>query len=650
MHITYRHNQGTTTDAHQHTPLTRLLGQRITTQNNRKRKKRNAPTKRLLRKRLQETTEENLVVNLSTTPLTKPQTKLLPKGLKFVPTPPPTKYTTLYNSYQNFKKRLYTQYHFRDSTSQPHPFKTKSNWIPPTPPNNNLLNYTAHILQDLKSHFYSSNKHPLHKNLNTNEQKALTELEHLTDSIIKPADKGGAIVIWPKKDYLLEAHRQLGNTNFYTKIPQNNIPHLHTEIQSFLDDLKLQQTIDKQTHTFLSPHQPPRTPLFYMNPKIHKPNTPGRPIISGCDSPTEKLSIYIDHFLKPLVPLIPSYIKDTTHFLNTLFAIPTPLPPNTILATLDVTSLNTNIPHAEGIASATEALYNKHTEITHTASPPPQHIFRSILTYILKHNYFEFNSNFYLQTHGTAMGTRTAPSYANIFMADLENKLLDNSPNNLQPLIWKRYIDDIFVVWTHGEESLHTFINHLNTSHPTIKFEHEYSHSNIHFLDTTVTLTQQGTLVTSLYTKPTDRTLLLHNKSHHPIHCKQGVIYSQALRYRRITTQDGEFLNKLDRLRTTLLTRGYKDRDIVKQFNRVMNRTQADILRTHTTKSNTTPKNLPFVIEYHTDLPHINNILNTLWPKMQTDRRLNTLWQKAPFTAYRRGKNLKDRLVRARFR
>ena len=52
------------------------------------------------------------------------------------------------------------------------------------------------------------------------------------------------------------------------------------------------------------------------------------------------------------------------------------------------------------------------------------------------------------------MGTRTAPSYPNIFMADLENKLLDNSPNNLQPLIWKRYIDDIFVVWTHGEESL----------------------------------------------------------------------------------------------------------------------------------------------------------------------------------------------------
>ena len=229
------------------------------------------------------------------------------------------------------------------------------------------------------------------------------------------------------------------------------------------------------------------------------------------------------------------------------------------------------------------------------------HFKRNPLKYRILLNHFErFDWLNAITRFDIRKGVRL-PSYVNIFMADLENKLLDNSPNNLQPLIWKRYIDDIFVVWTHGEESLHTFINHLNTSHPTI-------------------------------------------------HCKQGVIYSQALRYRRITTQDGEFLNKLDRLRTTLLTRGYKDRDIIKQFNRVMNRTQADILRTHTTKSNTTPKNLPFVIVYHTDLPHISNILNTHWPKIQTDRRLNTLWQKAPFTAYRRGKNLKDRLVRARFR
>ena len=92
----------------------------------------------------------------------------------------------------------------------------------------------------------------------------------------------------------------------------------------------------------------------------------------------------------------------------------------------------------------------------------------------------------------------------------------------------KRYIDDIFIIWPHGEHSLKEFIQHLNNTHPTIKFVHDTSHSSVNFLDSTVILTPQGTIKTTLYTKPTDRTALLHNTSHHPKHCKLGIIYSQA--------------------------------------------------------------------------------------------------------------------------
>ena len=71
---------------------------------------------------------------------------------------------------------------------------------------------------------------------------------------------------------------------------------------------------------------------------------------------------------------------------------------------------------------------------------------------VLTFNNFEFNNNQYLQVGGTAMGTRLAPSYANIFMADFETKnVYTYTP---QPLWWKRYIDDIFVLWTHGEDEL----------------------------------------------------------------------------------------------------------------------------------------------------------------------------------------------------
>ena len=70
------------------------------------------------------------------------------------------------------------------------------------------------------------------------------------------------------------------------------------------------------------------------------------------------------------------------------------------------------------------------------------------------------------------MGTRMAPSYANLFMASLEKQILNTAPSQLKPLIWKRYIDDIFMIWSHGESSLQNVLHHLNSFHPTIKFQH----------------------------------------------------------------------------------------------------------------------------------------------------------------------------------
>ena len=57
---------------------------------------------------------------------------------------------------------------------------------------------------------------------------------------------------------------------------------------------------------------------FYLLPKIHKKNCPGRPVLSGCNTPTQKISAFVDSQLKPLVSQIPSFVKDTNHFLNKL--------------------------------------------------------------------------------------------------------------------------------------------------------------------------------------------------------------------------------------------------------------------------------------------------------------------------------------------
>ena len=48
--------------------------------------------------------------------------------------------------------------------------------------------------------------------------------------------------------------------------------------------------------------------------------------------------------------------------------------------------------------------------------------------------------------HGTAMESRMAPSYANMFLAKFETDALSRAPH--QPHPWWRYTNDMFMIWT----------------------------------------------------------------------------------------------------------------------------------------------------------------------------------------------------------
>ena len=290
--------------------------------------------------------------------------------------------------------------------------------------------------------------------------------------------------MWPAPQYLNEAHIQLSDTQYYTRVDKDHTPDTALEIDRFLCSLKYKYKIDDELYDFLSPVSPSRTPIFYLLPKIHKPNIPGRPIISGCDSRTSRLSIFLDYYLKPIVSTLPSFIKDTNHFLQMVLDDQRTIPVDATLVTLDVKALYTNIPNDEGIGACLKAI-NDHY---HNDSPLPLHYLEQMIEFILKRNYFDFNGEHFLQTMGTAMGTAFAPNYANIYMGYFEQKALSKAPNNLQPLIWKRFVDDIFFIWTHGGTALQGFYNYLNTIHPTIKFEISHSNQEINFLDTTIFL------------------------------------------------------------------------------------------------------------------------------------------------------------------
>ena len=217
-----------------------------------------------------------------------------------------------------------------------------------------------------------------------------------------------------------------------------------------------------------------RTQQFYLLPKFHKDmnNPPGSPIVSGSEGPTEKISQFVDHFIQPHVPLSESYTRDSTHMVNILNNFSTF--PDVLLCTLDITSLYMNIPHNEGTQSIKEFLaIHRDTNVL-----PHKSYIIELLEVVLTDNYFNFNGKHYHQKSGTAMGTKLAPSYTNLFMTKFEHNLVYTY--HLQPTLWKRFIDDIFMIWLHGMDSLLEFIQHFKycTSNNQIR-KHHLSNRNI---------------------------------------------------------------------------------------------------------------------------------------------------------------------------
>ena len=270
-----------------------------------------------------------------------------------------------------------------------------------------------------------------------------------------------------KEAYLQEAMRQLTDKEIYQPLPKDPTSAIIKKVNQSILETHRKGNIDDVTKDYLLASGDERAGRFYLLPKLHKKGCPGRPVISGCNTPTEKISSFVDYHLRPIVPTINSYIKDTNDFLRKLKNIDT-VPEGAILCTVDVVGLYPHIPHDEGIEAVKEALLTWDSNVENGRKLGDlKNDLVEFTEIVLKNNNFEFDERHFVQKLGTAIGTRMAPSYANIFMDKLERQLISNAL--IKPHTWWRYIDDIFIIWTEGEESLKDFINYLNGAHRTIK-------------------------------------------------------------------------------------------------------------------------------------------------------------------------------------
>ncbi len=337
----------------------------------------------------------------------------------------------------------------------------------------------------------------------------------------------------------------------------------------------------------------------------------------------------MDHWLQPIAKSLPSYIKDSKSFISLIES--TPLPPDSILCTLDVSSLYTNIPTEEGITTTLRALESHESQLR-----PPMNYLCRLLHLVLHNNVFRFNDQFYLQLQGTAMGTKMAPAYANIFMGGLESKVL--SLASPAPRLWKRYIDDIFLVWTNSRESLDLFIDMLNNQHPKIRFTSEISPSKVNFLDLCLykgkRFESEGILDIRTHIKPTNTQQYVHASSSHPPGTSKGLIKGELLRYLRTNSDAQSFEAFRNKHKKTVIARGYNK----KQFEEVTRsisfagRPVALLDKTH----DTSPK-LTFCTTYNPHLPpkKIQGIVRKHWHLVQCCPKLSDIFPERPKIAYR---------------
>ena len=599
--------------------------------------------------------------------------KLLNRGLKFAVLPLKLDITQVLVDYKRYERSAIWQefwYGREGGDRKPQIFRKRKHNLPK---NHKIPEGLKTFLGAVKSEIMDHrNRNRAECNLPPEEVNALKELIRLQTNrvvVIKPCDKGAGIMILDFKEYMRVCYEHLeskltyengDSTNYYTKVHISALERAKTKVKEVVDEAYENNIITKEEHEAMNVEDgdPAKFYTIFKVHKKHPPNTapPPRPIISGSGSVFENIGKFIEHHIKDFANKHDSFLQDTPHFLRTLEEVNKNirLKENSILVTIDVKALFTNILHDEGLQTLQGVLDGNKQEV-------PQDLILKLMEILLKHNIFTFDEQHFRQEVGAAMGSPPVPSYANIFMAGkIDTKIMEASKNSIQ--LMKRFLDDLFIIFNGSTKELHTFFTEINQIHPTIKFTMNHTslsyesesdrcscepQSFIPFLDTKCWI-ENCRIETDLFRKETDRNQYLLTDSCHSMTCIKNVPFSLALRIVRICSKPEHRENRFSELKNLLTVRGYSVRliDSAIQRARSIPRKVSLYKSKNTKESNKRPV---FAVSYDPRLPSITSLQAKHWRTMVgQDSYLAEVFPDPPLTAFKRQKNLKDYLVRAK--
>lgn len=532
----------------------------------------------------------------------------------------------------------------------PKKFEPPSTWTPPVSrlpldavTTINKINIeTNRLLQKLPGTRDGRVILPGPRNIDQDERTALKSLRENQQIIIKSADKGGAIVVMDREAYVGEALRQLDNTKYYKRLQEPIYLSNIDKINSVINNLNLGGFLNNKQVKYLSADPDSvRARVFYLLPKIHKPTASwpqrdrmpeGRPIVSDCGSESYNISEYIDSFLQPLSVRHPAYLKDTYDFIDKIRN--KNINNDCLLVTGDVSSLYTNM-NLDRILDVVRESFRDNPD-----SARPDKEILQLLDLTLKNNDFEFDDKFYLQVHGTAMGKKYAPSLANLYLQYFDRMAVTGF--KIKPLNYHRYLDDIFFLWPGTSVELDEYNIFLNSLIGDIKVTLNSNPVEVNFLDTTVykrTLQDGTTLQTKVYFKETDTHQLLHTASFHPKHTTRGILKSQFLRFKRISSCFDDYNSACSVLFSALQPRGYNPSLLRKMRRDIWNQ---PVEPKRSSDQDSSRRLVPLVLRYN---QHGQRFMN-LWKGIISDNE--SFKECRLVAAYSKNKNLSNYLVKSK--
>jgi hypothetical protein len=511
--------------------------------------------------------------------------------------------------------------------------KKKSEWTPPEGRDKWLDLYLDSVKEDV----IRGIKRQHNMNISTAEAKAMTDLVKDTSIVIRPQDKGSGVVILNTESYNAQIEQELNDSTTYMEVDKDPTPSINSKIKRQVNRMARCGYIDNAMKKYLTVKDP-KPGFVKANPKTHKPGNPPRTIISGIGHPTEKVAELAESELSEHVKSLPTYVKDTTDFLKKIQTINQPLQPGTILFCMDVKRLYPSVPRTEGLEACRAAL-TKRTDQT----IPTEEILK-VIDLVLKNNNFKFKDRHYMQTEGTAIGSRLGMNYACTYMGEWENTLLHES--NQTPLAYWRFVDDIWGIWQHGEQSLLEFQTRANAIHPRITVELRYSDTEVEFLDTRTRL-DAGNITTTVYEKPTDKHLYVRADSDHPRTVKQAIPYGLAIRAKRINSDQTTYVIDRNNIKSRLISRGHDPRQVEKELKKADKVDRKHLLDYRQKKQN---ERVPMVMTYQRQLPEVGRIIRDRMNILYKSDRLRTVFPEPSICAFKRNRNLQDILVHNKLR